>query len=1396
MRHWGRWKRCWRIQLLVVAVLLGANAAAAQSSSSSYTSSSLEEATEQTQFSSILSPTADVSSLSLAILALEELCPWLQARAATYELLVGASIDFVCSSSEEELRKFAIADLQRSAATSEVDGMVIPASLLPDLADGIAELRDFVSVDGSIDLGDVFELYREFSTVAGSSDKAPQAVPIDGESLVLYYRRDIVPVPPQTWSEMAGMVAVADGSDHNGDSTLDYGSCIPLTEDGSEMEYFYGIYAPMIQTNGTSQGVFFDADTFEPVVRNPVFRSAASVLRSLVNDRIATTEEAKNNFFNGRCAFYIGSVAVGKEIFLQNGFVRNLVEAAPLPGTFQVFDRDEREVVNCNTQPLSCPFADTSGINRAPFIAFGGWTGAVRASTINPLTQTVIYDFFSFLSTPEESAKDVTRDLPPNIYRESHVEENPSWSLSPYDTLPGQAFVNSYLDVVTFSVKHPNAAVDLKVLETARYKEAFNENLLQFLRDEIDSLALMQFVYGNWTEITREVGAEEQLGFSPSSSSSGSSSSSPSSSSDSGGGFALALISIPIAGVIAFLLLLCIAVLLVVIIVVKVRGNQQKYSRYEHFASWLLNYEDLDIKEEIGMGSFGAVYRAEYRGTEVAVKHLKDELKEESLYEFLQEISMMCELRHPNVLLFMGACIKPPCIVTEYMPRGSLYDVLHDDNIVLDWMLIQTMALDAAQGMDFLHSASPPILHADFKSLNLLVDKKWNLKVGDFGLTRLKGTKTVNMDNRVGSIFWTAPEVLRGEEYTEKSDVYSYGVVLWELLTRSNPYEGMNPMYVALAVMDEGLRPPVPIAWHEDMVNLLNDCWDDNPKKRPTFKEIRKALEVMDVPCVGMTSKTNFSVSFAPMKGYEALPSAAVPIVQPPTGIITFAFTDIAGYASLWAEAPHAMQRAMKIHNELLREVTTDMGGYEVKSENDSFMLAFAEADSAVSACMILQEALVRQPWPKELLRHKEAAEVRDKDGRIIYRGLRLRVGMNTGAAYSTTDMVSGRADYFGNAVNRAAKATGLAFGGEILITRNTLEAVEDLSSLSVEPQLTKTNHTLGNKNRTVYLVLPGSLKNRVSFHKSGFDLRTSDGVAIADQPTPVQRWLINYDDITFGRKIGVGSFGEVYKAKWQGAEVAVKKFFRQQASDQLLLELRKESVIMSRLRHPNILLFIGACVIPPKLCIVTEYMPGGNVAKLLHNRSIAIPWPTRLKMIKGVALGMNYLHSFKQPFIHRDLTSYNLLVDKGFNVKIGDFGLSRIKANNATMTRCGTAAWTAPEILKGLDYSEKSDIYSFGIILWEFLTRKKPFKSMQSVKISQLVTQGARPRIPDGTPADYKHLMVACWQTNPDQRPSFAHIIDTLDCLEGSVPEFESDGSAWSDATSSKAGAFSDDGF
>jgi serine/threonine protein kinase len=211
-------------------------------------------------------------------------------------------------------------------------------------------------------------------------------------------------------------------------------------------------------------------------------------------------------------------------------------------------------------------------------------------------------------------------------------------------------------------------------------------------------------------------------------------------------------------------------------------------------------WEDLIIGERIGQGSYGKVYRADWQGSDVAVKvFLDQDLKVEALDEFRREVAIMRRLRHPNVVLFMGAVTVPPnlSIVTEFCPRGSLYRLLHRPNRELDERRRVRMALDVVKGMNYLHRSSPPIVHRDLKSPNLLVDKNWTVKVCDFGLSRLKHNTFLTSKSSAGTPEWMAPEVLRNELSDEKSDVYSFGVILWELATLQQPWAGMNPIQVS-----------------------------------------------------------------------------------------------------------------------------------------------------------------------------------------------------------------------------------------------------------------------------------------------------------------------------------------------------------------------------------------------------------------------------------------------------------------------------------------------------------------------------------------------------------------------------------------------------------------------
>ncbi|XP_068660974.1 uncharacterized protein [Aristolochia californica] len=252
-------------------------------------------------------------------------------------------------------------------------------------------------------------------------------------------------------------------------------------------------------------------------------------------------------------------------------------------------------------------------------------------------------------------------------------------------------------------------------------------------------------------------------------------------------------------------------------------------------------WEDLTIGDQIGQGSCGTVYHGLWYGSDVAVKVFsKQEYSEEVILSFRQEVSLMKRLRHPNVLLFMGAVTSPQrlCIVTEFLPRGSLFRLLQRNTTRLDWRRRVHMALDVARGMNYLHHCNPPIIHRDLKSSNLLVDKNWTVKVGDFGLSRLKRETYLTTKTGKGTPQWMAPEVLRNEPSDEKSDIYSFGVILWELVTETIPWENLNSMQVIGAVGFMNQRLEIPSDMDPQWASVIQSCWHSDPHCRPTFQEL------------------------------------------------------------------------------------------------------------------------------------------------------------------------------------------------------------------------------------------------------------------------------------------------------------------------------------------------------------------------------------------------------------------------------------------------------------------------------------------------------------------------------------------------------------------------------
>ncbi|KAL2238184.1 serine/threonine-protein kinase EDR1 isoform X1 [Sesamum indicum] len=272
-----------------------------------------------------------------------------------------------------------------------------------------------------------------------------------------------------------------------------------------------------------------------------------------------------------------------------------------------------------------------------------------------------------------------------------------------------------------------------------------------------------------------------------------------------------------------------------------------------------IRWEDLQLREQVGQGSFAVVYRGVWNGSDVAVKvYSGSQYSEQTLLDYKKEIDIMRRLRHPNVLLFMGAvCTEEKlAMVTEYLTRGSLFKTLHRNNQSLDVKRRLKMALDVARGMNYLHHRNPPIVHRDLKSSNLLVDKSWTVKVGDFGLSKLKDSTFLTARSGRGTPQWMAPEVLRNEPSTEKSDVFSYGVILWELMTVRIPWSNLNSLQVVGIVGFMDRRLDIPDNMDHQISSIISDCWQSNPEDRPSFEDIIRRMTDLVHTSSGATART------------------------------------------------------------------------------------------------------------------------------------------------------------------------------------------------------------------------------------------------------------------------------------------------------------------------------------------------------------------------------------------------------------------------------------------------------------------------------------------------------------------------------------------------------------
>lgn len=259
-----------------------------------------------------------------------------------------------------------------------------------------------------------------------------------------------------------------------------------------------------------------------------------------------------------------------------------------------------------------------------------------------------------------------------------------------------------------------------------------------------------------------------------------------------------------------------------------------------------LNPSEITKGKQLGKGGCGVVYQATLRGQPVAAKFLLGADNQDTMAEFKNEITLMEKLTHPNIVFLVGYNYTPPnyCIVTELCANGSLFDLIQKQGRKLSKETVLRIAREIAAGLVVLHHSSPPVIHRDLKSLNVLVDADFHAKVADFGLSTLDKNR-VHTPGIVGTPCWAAPEVLMGQVYNTKADVYSFGILLWEMAHLSLPYTELPHLTVTQImnqVVMQNLRPRISSKCDPGLASLMQKCWQANPSARPTMDECLATL--------------------------------------------------------------------------------------------------------------------------------------------------------------------------------------------------------------------------------------------------------------------------------------------------------------------------------------------------------------------------------------------------------------------------------------------------------------------------------------------------------------------------------------------------------------------------
>ncbi|XP_004295782.1 PREDICTED: G-type lectin S-receptor-like serine/threonine-protein kinase At4g27290-like [Fragaria vesca subsp. vesca] len=770
---------------------------------------------------------------------------------------------------------------------------------------------------------------------------------------------------------------------------------------------------------------------------------------------------------------------------------------------------------------------------------------------------------------------------------------------------------------------------------------------------------------------------------------------------------------------------------------------------------------NFSINNKLGEGGFGPVYKGTLiDGKEIAVKRLSKS-SGQGMKEFKNEVILIAKLQHRNLVKLLGCCIQgmEKLLIYEYMPNKSLDSFIFDEvrRKLLDWHKRFNIICGIARGLLYLHQDSRlRIIHRDLKASNVLLDREMNPKISDFGLARtFGGDQTEGNTNRVvGTYGYMAPEYAIEGQFSVKSDVFSFGILMLEIISgkKSKGFYHLNHNLNLignawrlwnggrpLELIDEGFGESCNLSEVLRCIHVSLLCVQQQPEDRPTMSAVvqmlcsESALPQPKEP--GFFSEKDLVEGGFPFLNNETssngltitlLEALCLSLSLLKTSTSADSIPNHAGYELGFLNTP----KGVHTRRSLLAPTSGDY--CDNKDLCGSYSICII---SSSQVCNCLEGFKPKAPDKYNNGQYSggcdrtEALNCQNKDdGFVRYPGVKLpdptdsRVNQSMSleecrrnclnncscVAYASSN-VNGCTIWLGDLVN----IKKLSNGGDDLYVR-------------VPASELKANHSTKTKIvvivASVVAVVIGMLLVAYCIHRRRTKFKEKMGKnGTANQNEDMELPIFSLstivtatDNFSFNKKLGEGGFGPVYKGTLaDGQEIAVKRLSR--SSGQGPTEFKNEVLLIAKLQHRNLVRLLGCCIEGEERLLIYEYMPNNSLDFYLfdENRARLLAWPQRFHIICGIARGLLYLHQDSRlRIIHRDLKASNVLLDKEMNPKISDFGMARTFGGDETegVTRrvVGTYGYMAPEYaIDGL-FSVKSDVFSFGILLLETLSGKR----------------------------------------------------------------------------------------